>query len=154
MLPKLIVSDFDGVMTDNRVIVNEKGEESVIVSRADGMGISMIKKHGIEFIIMSTETNPVVTMRAKKLKIQVLQSVEDKGTALKNYCEERNIELSDVMYIGNDINDLPAMQLAGYRVVPNDAYKQVKEIANIILETNGGYGVIRELAELIIEEGL
>lgn len=153
MLPKLIVSDFDGVMTDNRVIVNEKGEESVIVSRADGMGISMIKKHGIEFIIMSTETNPVVTMRAKKLKIQVLQSVEDKGMALRKYCEERNIELSDVMYIGNDINDLPAMKITGYRVVPNDAYKQVKEVANIILETNGGYGVIRELAELI-EEGL
>lgn len=148
---KYIFSDFDGVMTDNRVLVGEDGKESVMVSRADGMGIKLIREKGIEIIIMSTETNPVVTARAKKLNISALQSIKDKGLVLKEYCETQNINLSDVMYVGNDINDLSAMEAAGYKVVPNDAYEQVKKIADIVLKTKGGYGVFRELAELIDE---
>ncbi len=151
MNPKIIVSDFDGVMTDNQVWINENGEETVMVSRADGMGIEMLRSCGIEVIIMSTETNAVVSARAKKLKIPVLQAVKDKGITLKKYCDERNINLSDVMYVGNDINDLPALKIAGYKVVPNDAYKQVKDIADVVLRTNGGQGVLREIAEIIGE---
>lgn len=151
MNPKIIVSDFDGVMTDNQVWINEKGEETVMVSRADGMGIEMLRKCGVEVIIMSTETNAVVSARAKKLKIPVLQAVKDKEITLKKYCDDRNISLSDVMYVGNDINDLPALKIAGYKVVPNDAYKQVKDIADVVLRTNGGQGVLREIAEMIGE---
>lgn len=151
MYPKVIISDFDGVMTDNRVIVTEDGKEAVWVSRADGMGVEMLRKEGIPVVIMSTETNPVVSARAKKLKVTVLQSLNDKEKALREYCRQRSIQLHDVMYVGNDVNDLPAMRIAGYKVVPNDAYKRVKEIADIVLKTKGGCGVIREIAELILE---
>lgn len=151
MKPKAIVTDFDGVMTDNRVLMNENGIETVIVNRADGMAIQILKKMGIQIVIMSTETNPVVTARAKKLNIPVLQAIEDKGSAIKEYCKEKKIELEDVMYIGNDINDLAAMKVVGYKIAPNDAYTQVKNIADVVLKTKGGYGVFHEIMELIEE---
>lgn len=147
----LIVFDFDGVMTDNRVLVDENGTEAVWVNRSDGLGIQMIKQMGIRMIILSTETNPVVSMRAKKLELDVLQSINDKAEALLNFCNQEDIPLENVMYVGNDINDLPAMKLAGIKVVPKDAYNEVKDIADITLETKGGYGVIRELAALLIK---
>lgn len=152
MKPKVVVSDFDGVMTDNRVMVTEDGKEAVLVNRADGMGVEMLREQGIPVVVMSTETNPVVSARAKKLGVPVLQSLNDKERALREYCAGQGIKLCDVLYVGNDINDLSAMKISGYKVVPNDAYKQVKEIADVILTSNGGYGVIREIAELVGEE--
>ncbi len=146
---KLIVFDFDGVMTDNRVLVDENGKEAVWVNRSDGLGIQMIKQLGIQMIILSTEKNPVVSMRAKKLNLDVLQSIHDKAAALLNFCKQENLELKNVMYVGNEINDLPAMKMAGIKVVPYDAYSEVKEIADIVLKTKGGNGVIRELAALL-----
>lgn len=150
---KLIVFDFDGVMTDNRVLVDENGKEAVWVNRSDGLGIQMIKQLGIQMIILSTETNPVVSMRAKKLDLDVLQSIHDKAVTLLNFCEQENIELKNVMYVGNDINDLPAMKMVGIKVVPYDAYNEVKKIADIVLKTKGGNGVIRELA-VLLKKGL
>lgn len=148
----LIVFDFDGVMTDNRVLVDENGKESVWVNRSDGIGVQMIRQMGIRMVIISTETNCVVRMRAEKLKLEVIQAVENKAEALMNYCNTKAIKLDNVMYVGNDINDLPAIKLAGVKAVPNDAYKEVKDIADIILETKGGYGVVRELATLLKKE--
>lgn len=147
---ELIVFDFDGVMTDNRVLVDENGKEAVWVNRSDGLGIQMIKQMGIRMIILSTETNPVVSVRAKKLQIDVLQAINDKADMLLRFCRQENIQLENVMYVGNDINDLPAMKLAGIKVVPKDAYKEVKCIADIVLETSGGHGVVRELASLLL----
>jgi 3-deoxy-D-manno-octulosonate 8-phosphate phosphatase (KDO 8-P phosphatase) len=149
---KLIVYDFDGVMTDNKVYVDQNNNEMVQVNRADGLGISEIKKIGIKQIIISTEKNPVVSARAKKLNIPCLQGIDNKKFALKNYCKENNIELQQVAYIGNDINDIEAMKIAGYAFCPADAHESIKVISNYIMKTKGGDGVIRELLDLITKK--
>lgn len=149
---EMLVFDFDGVMTDNRVLIDECGKESVFVSRADGMGINMLKEAGFECMILSTEKNPVVGKRAEKLKMNVIQGVEDKKEVLKNYAEGRGIDLKNILYVGNDINDLGALRIAGISAVPADAYDIVKNEADIVLETKGGYGVVRELAEYLVVE--
>ena len=146
---KIIVSDFDGVMTDNRVMIDEMGQETVYVSRADGQAIHMLKDMGINLVIMSTEVNGVVGKRAEKLNVECIQSIKDKKSCLKKYCEERNISLDNVAYVGNDINDLGAMELACVKIVPNDAYEEVKQIADYVTDAKGGYGVIREIAGII-----
>lgn len=148
---KLIASDFDGVMTDNRVLVDETGKESVYVSRADGQAVHVLRSMGIELVIISTETNGVVAQRAKKIDVECIQGVSDKAESLRKYCGEKNIPLQNIAYIGNDINDYEAMQLAGVKIVPQDAYKAVKVIADYVTETRGGYGVIREIAGIIKE---
>ncbi|MDE7331764.1 MAG: HAD hydrolase family protein [Lachnospiraceae bacterium] len=145
----LIVSDFDGVMTDNRVMIDETGKESVYVSRADGQGINILRAMGIELVILSTETNNVVKKRAEKLRVECIHGVKDKAEHLTAYCYKRNIELKNVAYIGNDINDYDAMQLAGMKIVPCDAYEEVKHIADYVTTVKGGYGVVREIAGLI-----
>lgn len=149
---KTIVCDFDGVMTDNRVLVDEDGKESVYVSRADGQAIHILRSMGINVVIISTETNGVVSRRAQKLKVECIQSVSDKSECLKKYCNDNNILLQNVAYIGNDINDYEAMKLVGVKIVPNDAYEEVKSIADFITKTAGGYGVLREIANVIKNE--
>ena len=149
---KLIVYDFDGVMTNNKVYVDQNGNETVQVNRADGLGISEFKKLGIEQIIISTETNPVVSARAKKLGINCLQGIENKKTALSEYCNKNNISLQNVAYVGNDINDKEVMGIAGKTYCPADAHDNIKSISDYILKTNGGDGVIRELLDFINNE--
>lgn len=146
---KLFISDFDGVMTDNRVLVDETGKESVYVSRADGQGINILRSLGIELVIISTEINEVVKKRADKLKVECIHGVENKAECMKNYCMGKNFPLSSVAYIGNDVNDYEAMLLAGIKIVPQDAYEEVKSIADYVTEAKGGYGVIREIAGII-----
>lgn len=145
----LIVYDFDGVMTDNRVIVFQDGTEAVIVNRADGLGVDHIRLFGIPQLILSTETNPVVKARANKLGLEVIASCEDKRIALKNYCVQNGFDLGKVLYIGNDINDLEVMKIVGYPVAPADAHPDITEIACIVTKAKGGEGVARELADLI-----
>lgn len=146
---KLIVSDFDGVMTDNRVLLDETGKEAVYVSRADGQAIHMLRSMGIDVVIMSTETSGVVGKRAEKLKVKCIQSVSDKAKCLKKYCVENGIFLKNIAYIGNDINDYEAMQMAEVKIVPQDAYDVVKNIADYVTKAKGGYGVLREVADLL-----
>ena len=145
----LLVYDFDGVMTDNKVYVDQNGKETVQVNRADGLGVSEIKKLGIEQIIISTEKNPVVSARAKKMDIYCLQGIDNKKFALKNYCKENNIELQQVAYIGNDINDLEVMKIVGVTFCPSDAHESIKDISDYVLDKKGGEGVIRELLDLL-----
>ncbi len=146
---RLIVSDFDGVMTDNRVWVDETGKETVCVNRADGQAVHMLRDMGINLVIMSTEKNEVVAKRADKLNIECIQSISDKAECLKKYCEDQKICQQNVIYIGNDINDLGALQLAGIRIVPGDAYEEVRAIADYVTEAMGGQGVIREVAGIL-----
>lgn len=148
---ELIAYDFDGVMTDNKVIISEDGKESVIVNRGDGLGVSRLKQMGITQIILSTEENPVVAARGKKLGIQVIQGIQNKRDALLGFCDKEKIDLQKVLYIGNDINDFDAMMEAGMKVCPADAEQEIKEIADIILEKSGGEGVIRELLRHIVK---
>lgn len=146
---KLIVYDFDGVMTNNKLFINQSGEEMIQVNRADGLGVSEIKKLGIGQIIISTEQNPVVSARANKLGIPCLQGIENKKMALIDYCKENDIDLKNVAYVGNDINDLEAMNLVGHSLCPADAHDSIKHVSKHVLKTKGGEGVIRELFDII-----
>ena len=148
---KLIVYDFDGVMTDNKVYIDQNGNEMVQVNRADGLGVAEIKKMEIEQIIMSTEKNPVVSARAIKLDIPCFQGLDNKKDALLDYSKKNDIDLKNVAYVGNDINDKDAMAIAGFSFCPNDAHETIKEISDHVFKRNGGDGVIRELLDLIKE---
>lgn len=145
----LIVYDFDGVMTDNRVLTLQDGTEAVFVNRADGLAVNMIKDMGIKQLIISTETNPVVKARAEKIGIDCLQGIGDKLDILKKYLTENNIDKNKVVFIGNDINDITAMSYVGFPVAPADAYLEIRNISKLVLKIKGGYGVVREFYELI-----
>lgn len=146
---ELIFYDFDGVLTNNRIILREDGLESVIVNRADGLAIGIIKKLGIKQIILSTETNRVVETRAHKLDIPVIKGIGDKKGMLISYCKDNNVQLKNVAYIGNDINDLDPMKIIGYPICPKDACDEIREISKIILDVSGGEGVVRDFLKYI-----
>jgi 3-deoxy-D-manno-octulosonate 8-phosphate phosphatase (KDO 8-P phosphatase) len=144
----LIAYDFDGVMTDNKVYVDQNGNEMVQVNRADGLGISEIKKLGIEQIIISTEKNPVVSARAKKLKIKCFQNIDDKREFLIDYCNNK-FDLNKVIFVGNDTNDEEVMGIVGVSLCPSDAVNRIKKKSDYIFTSKGGEGVARELLSLI-----
>ncbi len=146
---KLVVFDFDGVFTDNAVYVNQEGVESVRCHRSDGLGLSRIRKCGIETIIISTETNPVVLARAEKLKMEALHGIEEKGSALSAEVEKRGLSWDQVAFVGNDINDIPCLERVGLPVVVADAYDEVRPLAKLILKRKGGEGAVREFCDLI-----
>ncbi len=148
--PDLIVYDFDGVMTDNRVLVLQDGTEAVLANRADGWGIGQLRKAGFRQIILSTETNPVVSARAQKLGLEVRHGSGDKARDLTAYCQSHGIALERVLYVGNDVNDLETMRLVGCPVAPADAHSEVLALAKHITRACGGEGVIKELSELLL----
>ncbi len=153
-LPQVIAAlilDFDGVFTDNKVIVQQDGSEAVVCDRSDGWGIGQLKKTGLPILVLSTEPNPVVRARADKLGLPCLQNVSDKWSVLAAWLAERNIEPQHVVYIGNDANDLECMRHVGCAVTPADAYPEAISAAQIILEHKGGDGAIREICDLILK---
>jgi 3-deoxy-D-manno-octulosonate 8-phosphate phosphatase (KDO 8-P phosphatase) len=145
----LICYDFDGVMTDNRVLVDESGREAVMVNRGDGLAVAAFKRQGLAQIILSTETNPVVAARAAKLGIPVLQGLDDKAATLTAWAAQQGFDLARTVFIGNDINDLEVMKLVGWPVAPADAHSQVLAMARIVTNARGGYGVIREFLDIV-----
>ena len=145
----LIVYDFDGVMTDNRVLVFEDGVEAAYCNRSDGLAVGFFHEAGFKQIILSTEKNPIVKKRAEKLKLDVLHNIQDKKQTLLNYCEQNGHAISDVLYIGNDLNDLKVMQVVGYPLCPFDAYVEIKSISKLVFKSSGGQGVVRELFDLL-----
>tara|TARA_B100002052_G_C15360506_1_gene366590 strand:+ start:60 stop:530 length:471 start_codon:yes stop_codon:yes gene_type:complete len=147
---KLIAYDFDGVMTDNKVYIDQNGIETVKVSRADGLAISKIKKMGITQIIISTEENKVVSKRAKKLNILCLQGIVNKEIALKEFTKKVEVNLGQVIFVGNDVNDIEVMKSVGHPVCPSDAHKSIKLMSSLVLESKGGDGVVRELLDYLI----
>ena len=148
-LPKVIFTDFDGCLTDDRVWLNQEGEEFVAANRKDGLAINRLKKLGIKVVITSTEINKVVTARATKLGIDALQGLTDKVEAIEKYISKYNLTWKDTWYIGNDVNDLGAIRKAKFSICPNDAVKAVKKEVDLKLKTKGGYGVLSELATLL-----
>lgn len=150
---KLIVSDFDGVITDGRVWVDENGRETVAASRSDSMRIRQMRERGIDVMILSSEVNPVVKARAKKMGIDAIHGVDlhDKGNVLKKFLAEKNLDAAQIVYVGNDFNDLPCFEAAGWAVAVADAYPEVLRAADYVLKTNGGFGALRELCELILK---
>ena len=145
-LPKIIFTDFDGCLTDDRVWLNQEGEEFVAANRKDGLAINRLKKLGIQVVITSTETNKVVSARAQKLNIEALQGLADKAAAIDTYLNSNNLTWSDSWYIGNDVNDLGAIRKAKISLCPSDAVKAVKKEVNFKLLTKGGYGILSEIA--------
>lgn len=147
---RLVVTDFDGVMTDNRVVVFEDGSEAVVCNRADGLGCSLLRHAGIEVVVLSTETNAVVAARAAKLSIECIQACSDKRTALEEIMSIRGLEPHEVVFVGNDVNDLPAFGSAGLAVAPADAHPDVRAAAGLVVTARGGEGVLRELADRLL----
>lgn len=143
----LIIYDFDGVMTDNRVLVFEDGKEAVFVNRSDGLAIKTIKEMGIAQMIISTETNAVVKARARKLKIPLVQSVDNKRKVVEDYLKKNNIDRRRVAFLGNDINDKEVMESVGWPVASSDAHKEIIKIAKVLLKSKGGCGVVREFLD-------
>ena len=149
-LIKAIVFDFDGVMTDDQVYITETGEEMVMASRSDGMGISALKNAGLKLLILSKERNPVVARRAEKLQIEVIQACDNKLKALTEWLSKNQLPLSQCAYVGNDINDLQCMQAVKIAIAPIDAHPQATQAAHWRLTRAGGKGAIRELSDAII----
>ncbi len=146
---KAVVFDFDGVFTTNQVIVSETGEESVICNRSDGYGMRLLESLPLEVMILSTEINPVVSARARKLKIECHQNCPAKAPELRRLMEKKGIPLELVAYVGNDVNDLECMNLVGLPIAVADAFPEVLEAAKLVLRSSGGKGAVREVCELI-----
>lgn len=146
---EIIIFDFDGVFTDNTVITSSDGVESVRCWRSDGLGISRLKEVGVRALIISTEKNAVVSQRARKLQIECRQGIDDKADCVRSMCDEASIPLDRVAFVGNDINDIPALQIAGAAFVVADAYPEARVYADFCLSKPGGYGAVRELCDMV-----
>ncbi|MFB6843545.1 cytidylyltransferase domain-containing protein [Streptomyces sp. NPDC056373] len=150
-----VVLDFDGTQTDDRVLVDSDGREFVSVHRGDGLGIAALRASGrLKMLILSTEQNPVVAARARKLKLPVLHGIDRKDLALKQWCEEQGIAPERVLYVGNDVNDLPCFALVGWPVAVASAHDVVRGAARAVTTVPGGDGAIREIASWILGPSL
>jgi N-acylneuraminate cytidylyltransferase len=144
---RLIVFDFDGVMTDNRVWVAQNGEEWVACDRSDGLGLERVRGLGVELYVLSTERHPVVGVRCQKLGLEYKQSLSNKGQALRELMTARGLDPAQVVYVGNDVNDLDCMRLVGCGVAVADAHPDVLAEADVVLTRSGGHGAVRELCD-------
>jgi N-acylneuraminate cytidylyltransferase len=151
---KLIICDFDGVITDNHVITDQDGRESVSASRSDSMHIKKLREMGIELMILSSEPNPVVLARAKKMGVEAIHNLgmEHKDHAMREVLKQKNLKAENVIYLGNDLNDLPCFEIAGWSVAVADAYPEVIRAADHVLTKNGGHGAVRELCEIVLSK--
>ncbi|WP_371742327.1 cytidylyltransferase domain-containing protein [Pseudoruegeria sp. HB172150] len=149
---RAVAMDFDGVHTDDTVLTDQEGRESVRCSRRDGLGLEMLRKGSkLAMVILSKEVNPVVRARARKLRIEAYGAVEDKAAALAGWCAGQGIDPARVLYVGNDLNDRPAMQRAGLSACPSDAHPEILAIADWVLPHPGGRGALRAMAERLME---
>ncbi len=146
-----IVFDFDGVLTNNIVHLDQDGREWVSCNRSDGLGFDVLRKLKFPAYILSTEKNPVVSARANKLKIPALQGVSNKVEEIRFLVERESFTLSRILYVGNDVNDYRAMCLCGYSACPSDSHESIKDIATFVLNAKGGKGVVRELLEDVLK---
>jgi YrbI family 3-deoxy-D-manno-octulosonate 8-phosphate phosphatase len=148
---ELIVFDFDGVFTDNRVWVDETGRESVAANRSDSHILRRVREAGIDMVVISTEVNPVVSARCAKMKLPVYQGVDDKASLLRRFLAERQQDPTRVIYLGNDINDVPCFPLVGCAAVVADAMPEAMRQADYVLSRPGGHGAVRELCDLLLQ---
>ncbi|WP_127361474.1 acylneuraminate cytidylyltransferase [Actinacidiphila soli] len=149
-----VVLDFDGTQTDDRVWIDQAGRETVAVHRGDGLGIAALRRAGLKILILSTETNPVVAARARKLSIPVLHGIDRKDLALKKWCDEQGVDPQRVLYAGNDVNDLPCFNIVGWPVAVADAQPEARAAARTTTTKNGGHGAVREIAAWLLGKEL
>ncbi len=150
----LIIFDFDGVFTNNKVYLSEDGKETVVCDRSDGMAIKALHGLSVKMIVLSTEKNKVVKHRAKKLNLECYNNISNKEVFLKNYIKKNRTDFSNCLYVGNDLNDYNAMKCCKYKVCPSDSHDEIIRISNYLLNVKGGDGVIRELLEKIFKINL
>ena len=146
---KLVVFDFDGVFSDNRVWTNDRGEESVACFRGDSAGLRRLEEVGVAAFILTSETNDAVPARARKIRIECIRGVEDKLPVLREELSRRGFSASETAYLGNDINDAECLAEVGLAVVPSDAWAEVMPLAGMVLTRAGGNGCVRELCDAI-----
>lgn len=146
---RVVAFDFDGVFTDNAVYVNQDGIESVRCWRGDGIGLARIREMDVHTVIISTEENPVVTARAKKLKISCKQGISDKVQAIMDFCHQLDIDMREAAFVGNDVNDIPALKAVGLPIAVFDAHPEI--LPHVLYRTicKGGHGAVREVCDLI-----
>ena len=151
---ELIMLDFDGVITDNRVWTDQNGKETVAAYRSDSILIKDLRERGIETMILSSEVNPVVAARAKKMGVEAVHGMglQDKGRVMREILEEKNINAENVIFVGNDLNDLSCFDIAGWSVAVADAFPEVIQAADFVLSKRGGHGAVRELCEIILKK--
>jgi YrbI family 3-deoxy-D-manno-octulosonate 8-phosphate phosphatase len=147
----LVVFDFDGVMTDNRVWVDQDGREMVAANRSDSLGLARMRAAGVDAMVLSREVNPVVAARCRKIDLPFIQGERDKAKALTALLKERNIAPEQVVYVGNDINDLPCFPIVGCAVAVADALPEVCQQADLVLSQRGGHGAVREICDMIYQ---
>jgi YrbI family 3-deoxy-D-manno-octulosonate 8-phosphate phosphatase len=148
---RFVIFDFDGVFTDNRVWVNETGDELLAFSRSDGLGLRRLDEVGVRYLIVSTEPNPIVSARAVKLNAECVQGVDDKLALLFEHTEQHGVALGETAYVGNDINDAECLRVVGLPVVPADAWPEVTPLAQWVLSRPGGAGCVREFCDAVWE---
>jgi YrbI family 3-deoxy-D-manno-octulosonate 8-phosphate phosphatase len=146
---RFAIFDFDGVFTDNRVWVNERGEEMLAFSRSDGLGLRRLDQVGVQYLIVSMERNPIVGARAQKLNVDCVQGVEDKLSLVRERAGGAGVPLDAVAYVGNDINDAECLRAVGLAVVPADAWPEVVPLAKWVLARAGGDGCVREFCDAV-----
>jgi YrbI family 3-deoxy-D-manno-octulosonate 8-phosphate phosphatase len=145
----VVAFDFDGVFTDNTVYVTQDGLESVRCWRGDGIGLSRLRTVGVHIVILSTEINPVVTVRADKLGIECRQGLDDKESALKEFCATLGVSPKQAAFVGNDINDIPALMTVGLPIAVHDAHPEILPFVRYRTVNKGGQGAVRETCDLI-----
>ena len=148
---RFLVFDFDGVFTDSRVLVGDDGREYVFCDRGDGLGLENLRRNGIDCMVLSTETNPIVGRRCEKLKLPYHQACADKWEVLKRIIKEKKIDPRFVVYVGNDVNDLTCMQNVGVAISVADARPEIRSMSHLVTTRRGGNGAVREICDLVIE---
>ena len=143
----LLVFDFDGVWTTNQVLVMQDGTEGVLANRSDGLGIGMLRETGLDMLVLSAEVNPVVTARCNKVKIPCVQGEKDKAAALRRILADKKLDASRVAYVGNDVNDVPCMNIVGLAIAVADSWPSVLPHAALVTQRIGGHGAVREVCE-------
>jgi len=148
---RLIVTDFDGVWTDGKVIVSDKGSESVVCDRRDTLRIKEFVKRGGKLIVITQETNPVAAKRCRKMGIKCFSGCDDKWPLLQRLLESEGVRLQEVAYVGDDINDLVCLQSVGFPITVADGNPKCQAVARHVTIRRGGDGAIREILDLILD---
>jgi YrbI family 3-deoxy-D-manno-octulosonate 8-phosphate phosphatase len=147
-----VVLDFDGTQTDDRAWLAADGTERVAVHRGDGMGVAAMRRAGLPVLVLSTEVNPVVAARAAKLGVECRHGIPEKGEELAAWLEELRLAPARVLYLGNDVNDLPCFAQVGWPVAVASAHPAVRAAARAVTTVPGGHGAVREIASWILQE--
>jgi 3-deoxy-D-manno-octulosonate 8-phosphate phosphatase (KDO 8-P phosphatase) len=146
---RLVVFDFDGVFSDNRVWTNDRGEESVACFRGDSLGLRRLDEVGVDYFILTSETNDAVPARARKIRSECVRGIEDKLPVLREQLERRGVSPAETAYLGNDANDADCLAEVGLPVVPADAWDEVVPLAKLVLTRAGGNGCVREFCDAV-----